>query len=229
MKQYEFKSALSHMNTFHGIHMNSDNFEEIALHGWDKIGNKRMALYVYKGKTQDKKIQIPCNTYYIEAVTSETPDFLKPDNTNSYDYTNLLIENHIEATKNYPTPLYLKGRLLHYHVEGENLVFPSDYESVQILYKGVILDEEGFPFLTYKEVEAIATYCAYVETRKQGMISKDRSTLEVSQILKQEWERSCAHARSPEFINQNEWNDLLEAKNTWDRKKFNVSFKPLSR
>lgn len=229
MKQYEFKSALAHLNSFHGIDMDSDQFTEIGLHGWDKIGNKRTALYTYKGSTDNMKIEVPCNAYYIEAVTSETLDFHKADNLNAYDYTNLLIESQVEELKSYHTPLYLKGRLLHYHLEGDYLVFPSEYESVLILYKGVMLDEEGLPYLNYKEVEAIANYCAYVETRKKGMVARDKATIEISMFLKTEWERSCANARSPEFINQNDWNDILEAKNSWDRKKFNISFKPLSR
>jgi hypothetical protein len=34
------------------------------------------------------------------------------------------------------------------------------------LYRGLILDEDGLPELTDKEVDAIAAYCAYTEKFK---------------------------------------------------------------
>lgn len=229
MENFQFHSALSHLETFHGIYLDKDDFEEMAIHAWDKIGNKRCALYKYKTKTEECAIELPCNIHIIEAVSSDVLDHINPKNTDRYNYQNNATENLIEAQKVNKTLLYVSGRLLTYSIEGDKMVFSQDYDNVNILYKGVILDEEGLPYLNYKEVEAIANYCAYVKTRKDGMIAKDKATIEIAMMLKAEWERSCQHARTPISLNQNDWNDILEAKNSWDRKRFNVSFKPLQR
>ncbi len=229
MQKYEFKSALAHLHTFHGIYLSTPIFEEYAIHGWDKIGNKRFALYSYIAPTIEHRLTLPCNVDIIEAVTSNTVDYQMRDNLQAWDYSNLETESLIESTKGRESAYYSSGALLTYQEVDGDLVFEADHGAVRVLYKGLLLDEEGFPFLNYKEVEAIANYCAYVETRKKGMISKDKSTIEISQILKAEWERSAAHARTPEYLNQNDWNELLEAKNSWDRKRYNTSFKPVSR
>ena len=107
------------------------------------------------------------------------------------------------------------------------LVFNEDNIYVTVVYKGVILDEEGLPSLNYKEVEAIANYCAYVTTNKKAMVTKDKGTFEIAQMLKQEWQRTCDDARTPLYLNQNEMNQLLDVQTSWDRKRFNISFKPI--
>ena len=229
METFKFHSAQSHLETFHGIQIPQKDFEEMAIHGWDKIGNKRFALYIYKAPTVDCRLTLPCNVDIIEAVSSDVLDHVNPRNTNRYDYNNLPTESLIEAQKVNGNNLYVSGRLLTYNIEGDDLVFTQDYDNVNVLYKGVILDEEGLPYLNYKEVEAIANYCAYVKTRKDGMIAKDKMTIEISNLLKAEWERSCQHARTPILLNQNDWNDILEAQHSWNRKKYNVSFKPVQR
>jgi hypothetical protein len=229
MEKYNFKSVLAHLHTFHGIHLNTDTFEEYALHAWDKIGNKEVGLYTYSGPTSNRKLKIPCNVDIIEAVTSDEVDFQKTDNIRAYNYTNLAQESMVEADKTLSSPYYTSGKLLEFQIIEDELIFKRDYPKINILYKGLILDEEGFPYLNYKEVEAVANYCAYVETRKKGMVSKDKATIEISQLLKAEWEKSCAHARTPIYLNQNQLNEILEAQNSWDRKRYSTSFKPSSR
>jgi hypothetical protein len=40
---------------------------------------------------------------------------------------------------------------------------------VNILYKGILVDDEGLPEITDKEATAIATYIAYVIKFKEGL------------------------------------------------------------
>jgi hypothetical protein len=44
---------------------------------------------------------------------------------------------------------------------------------VNILYKGILADEDGLPELTDKEATAIATYIAYVTKFKEGLITNN--------------------------------------------------------
>ena len=47
-------------------------------------------------------------------------------------------------------------------------------------------------------------------------------------MLEAKWNRLCDAARVPEYLNQNEMNEILDAKHSWDRKIFNKSYKPIS-
>lgn len=227
MSTYPFYSANSHLEMFYGIDLTDGDFENIAIHGWDKIGNKRTRLYVLKADVVDGQLDLPCNVDIIEAVSSSTLDYQMTDNVFRENYTHDIAESYIEGRKSNLSPLYVPGKLLNYERVGDSLYFKSNfYGPVNVLYKGVILDEEGLPELSYKEVEALAAYCAFVETRKKAMSTRDKGTLEISMMLEQEWNRKCSNARTPEYLNQNDWDTIAEARHTWDRKRYGVSFKP---
>ena len=68
----DFHYGMSLMNTLYGINMPEDEWEEIALVGWNLIGNKRTRLYRYSTCVSDcsEGVQLPCNADIIEAVTT---------------------------------------------------------------------------------------------------------------------------------------------------------------
>ena len=43
--------------------------------------------------------------------------------------------------------------------------------------------------------------------------------------LRQQWLLQCDQARTPEYLNQNEMDQILDAKSNWNRKIFNKSYK----
>jgi hypothetical protein len=49
------------------------------------------------------------------------------------------------------------------------LYFSRNYGTLNILYKGIIADEDGLPELTDKEANAIATFIAYSNKYKEGL------------------------------------------------------------
>ena len=108
-----------------------------------------------------------------------------------------------------------------------SVYFEKDYGYVNILYKGVEVDDDELPYLTRKEVEAIACFCAYVDKHKQAMRSHQQIFFQEAQLLNQEWVRLCDAARVPEQLNQNDMNKILDAKTNFNRKLFNKSYKPV--
>jgi len=52
--------------------------------------------------------------------------------------------------------------MIQYEQVNDKLYFTHNYGYVNILYKGILADEDGLPQLTDKEANAIATYLAYV-------------------------------------------------------------------
>lgn len=56
-----------------------------------------------------------------------------------------------------------------------------------VVYHGVIADEEtGLPLVNDKEIRAIASFIAYIQTYKDGLKKKDTATIKLAQMLKED-------------------------------------------
>ena len=55
----------------------------------------------------------------------------------------------------------------------------------------------------------------------------NRQVMEAAKMLEHEWRVKCDQARVPEYINQNEMDQILDAKSNWNRKRFSKSLKPI--
>lgn len=65
-----------------------------------------------------------------------------------------------------------------YERVGDKLYINSGYTGkINILYRGIVLDDDGLPELTDKEVDAIAAYCAYTVKFKQYLQTNNRDIL----------------------------------------------------
>ena len=47
----------------------------------------------------------------------------------------------------------------------------------------------------------------------------------MAQILKSRWDIQCDQARIDHYMSQNEWDEVLDAKTSWNRKQFGKSIK----
>ncbi len=229
MENRNFYSALVHLNDFYGIAMKDDMFENIALHAWDHIGNKNYRTYVYNIKIKNNMIELPCNADIIEAVLTSGESVRSMDGiygTNLED-GNINIEQSIEGDKVISEHLYGSGAYLNYEREDNTLHFKVNDTAVTIIYKGVFVDEQGLPSLNFKEIDAIAKYCAFIHLQKQAMITKDQSTFQLASFMKQQWQFAVDDARVPIYLNQNDMDSLLNVQSSWDRKRFGISYKAL--
>lgn len=229
METFKFYSALVQLNDFYGINMQDDAFENIALHAWDHIGNKSYRLYSYVATIKDHIIHLPCNAHTIEGVFKMYGDVSRTDGI-SYEgvsRANSIIENNIETQYPKSSQFYNSGEYVDYQREMNMLRFKDTDISVTILYKGILSDEDGLPFLNFKEVDAIAKYCAFIDTQKKAMVTKDKNTFDLAMMLRQQWQFSVEDARSPIYLNQNDIDKILDVQSSWDRKRFGLSFKML--
>lgn len=225
-----FYSIISYANLMYGLDMNENDAIDIGLVAWNRIGNKQCRLYRYRAKIDKEtlSVDLPCNCVFVEAVTYDYEDWKYTSNdTVNGDYQSQFIENYIESRKMYNNAFYISGKYAKYQQVGDTLYFEKDYGYVNILYKGVEVDDDELPYLTRKEVEAIACFCAYVDKHKQAMRSHQQIFFQEAQLLNQEWVRLCDAARVPEQLNQNDMNKILDAKTNFNRKLFNKSYKPL--
>ena len=226
----DFNYIYTVANSLYGLELEPEQFEELGLTAWNLIGNKTVRLYNYSAdiSNDDFSVQLPCNCDIIEAVTYNHEDWNYSTNkTVNGDYNSQFTEQYIEARKLYQSPLYISGKYAKYERVGDILYFDKDYGKVNILYKGVILDEDGLPQVNEKEALAIATYIAFATKQKQGWITNNQNIIQLAQYLYQQWLKYCDSARVPLSIDQNTMNQVLDAKSSWNRKVYNKAYKPI--
>lgn len=235
MNNFHYVAVL--LDMLYGIEMEEEDLEEIGLVAWNLIGNKNTRLYRCRLKInpRDLSVTLPCNAIagsgvnggVIEAVTASYEDWERVTNkTFGGDINSNIIENTIEAQKYYPSPYYIPGKLLKYEQVGDKLYFAHNYGTINILYKGILADEEGLPQLTDKEATAIATYLAYINKFKEGLVTNNQAIIQLSEILKAKWLQQCDQARVT-YLNQNDMNNIIEIRGSWDRAAYSKSFKGL--
>ena len=226
-----FYYAMSLMETLYGVTMSEDEFEEVAIVAFDLIGNKRTRLYRYETciDSKTKSVELPCNVYTIEAVTTNFEEWAHVTNDSpNGDYSSAYIENYIEDRKLFKHPLYASGKFVDYERVEDTLYFDKDYGKINILYKGLVLDDNGLPQITNREAEAIATYCAYASKFKEGLRTNNVNIINIANELKSRWNLKVDQARVAYHFSQNEWDQVLNARTSWCRKQHNRSFKFLN-
>lgn len=235
MELQSFNAIYARANLLYDIEMKPTDFEEMALSGFEKIGNRRYRMYhAILELIPDEYgyfVEIPCNCDpdLIEAVTLMWGENWKYTSnlTQNGDWDSHYVENYIEGRKMNKSPFYSGGIFAKYTKAGNKLFFENDYGKVHILYKGIECDDDGLPLVTEKEIEALAYYLAYLKRQKEAWRINDLNSLRLAEFAKNEWMRLCSQARIPVQINQNEMDKILDAKTSFNRKRFNWSLKPV--
>ncbi len=229
MKLNNFHYAMSLMETLYGISIQEDQFEEIALLAWNLIGNKRTRLYRYSvcvDSCNNEGVELPCNLEEIEAVTTSFEEWdYSTNDTPDGRLSSAFTEEYIEHRKVFRNPLYAPGKFIRYERVGDMLYFDRPYGKINILYKGELVDDDGLPQITDKEANAIATYCAYTIKYKEGLMTNNANIIQLANTLKQLWDKQVDQARVDYYMSQNEWDEILDCKSTWNRKQYNKSLK----
>lgn len=225
MKLIDIHRAYMLAEQLYGVE--ADNFEEIALNAWELINNKHTRLYrIVLDANSDCEIELPCNVDVIRSVHVPIVDAEVLTNKDiPINFENPVIEHYIELWKPFVDPTYQSGKLVKYREEDNVLKFAKPYKHVMIVYEGYIVDEEtGLPKITEQEAQAIAMYIAYASLYKDGIRKKDSGLINIAQDLYQKWLRACNAARVPERINDNDIDKILDAKVSWNRKRYHISF-----
>ena len=227
----EFGRAMYQAQLLYGIEFNDPaDFEEIALQAWSFIGNKHIKLYRWFGNVNKETltIDLPCNCDIIESVTHFGEDWNYTSNIyNNGEMNSSFTEEYIEHRKRKQHPLYSHGHYIHYDRVKDKLYFDKPYCNIQILYKGIQLDDEGLPYINDKEVIAIATFVAYVMKYKEALQTNNPNLLRIAQGLQIRWNALVDEARCPEELDQNSMDEILDVKTSWDRKVYGKSYFPL--
>lgn len=228
MELMNIKSAFSFVNTLYGITIKESDFEEIALNAWELIGNKHTELKEYIGDVEGGFLQLPCDCVEIESVSLPIVDANTTGTLiDGLDTDSIAIERYIELRPNFDSPYYNEEKLVKYKQAGNKLQFDKDYKNILVVYHGIIMDENDLPLINDKEMRAIAAYVAYATTYKEGLMKKDGNIVNMANMMKQDWWKACNAARVTHNLSQNDMDAILDAKTTFDRKRYGKSFKPI--
>ena len=226
-----FKYAISLAQMLYDVDINDmDTLIEIGLIAYGYIGNKNTHL-TSKIVDVDRRtglVKLPCKADLVESITyPKLEDWSSTSNIKNHgDFNTLNIEQYIEKSKQSSDPLYISGRLVKYRREGNYIYVHDPIEQVCVLYHTEQLDEEDLPVINDKEAIAIADYIAYTIKYKEALRSNNQNVFQMAQTIKKQWLVHCDAARVPEYVSQNEMNDLLEVTSSYNRKIHGRSFKP---
>lgn len=212
-----FRYAISLAQTLYDVEGDMEDLEEIGLVAYNFIGNKNTSLHkeVLDVNCETGEIQLPCGVTTIEAVTYC-----------GMEDGNRIIENYIERDKAFLDPYYISGQFVKYKKVGDKLYVNRGLGKVMVLYHQELLDADGLPEINDKEAIAIAEYIAYTVKYKEAIKTNNKYVLQQAQDLRQQWLFHCDAARVPQYINQNEMDNILDAQAAWGRKMYGRSFKP---
>lgn len=225
----KFNAAYSLAESLYGVSASEDDFEDIALDGWGRIGNKHTRLYRYIGDVVDNKLVLPCNVDVIESVHVPIPDAQMTSNLSDWlPIDSLWTEGYVDFRKWDEDPYWTRGKYVKYDEGDGVLYFSHNYKRVMVVYHGILMDDEDqLPLLNDKELRAVAAYVAYVNLYKEGIKKRDGNIIKLAQIVKEDWLRLCNAARIPEHFTQNDMDRILDVKVRMDRKQFGKSLKPI--
>lgn len=226
-----FKYSISLAQMLYDIDINDmDTLIEIGLVAYNFIGNKNTQLKseIVNVDSKTGLVKIPCKADLIEAITyPKIEDWNYTSNIKNFgDFNSLNIEQYIEKSKQNTDPLYISGQLVKYRREGNYIYVNENIDQVCILYHTEQLDEDDLPLINDKEAIAIADYIAYTIKYKEALRSNNSAVFQMAQTIKKQWQIHCDAARVPEYVTQNEMNDLLETMSSYNRKVHGRSYKP---
>lgn len=216
MKKYPLLTVISELEEQFGIELDEDTVVNYALSAYRKIGNndyqlKVMRAHPTKVKNEGWAITKPCDMEQIEAITLDFEGGREVDATDDFlAFKTYNIEQWIEIFKWNRDHFYLPGKFVKYTEFADKIYFTEPYDVVNILYKAPYLDEDGLPYLSDKELEAVVMYCAYAHDLKKARVAKDQSMLQFAQLEYQQWQRLCSEARVADQFSQNEMNEILD-------------------
>lgn len=231
MELFDFHYAQVLADQLYGTNIETEDFEELGLLAFDRIGNKRSILHKSCVRVSNNNtITLPENCGRIEALTYDFEDANFDSPLHNYgDIDSINIENNIEQTKELTSPQYISGRYVKYTTNGNILYLKDDCKGkvLNLLYYENIVNDDDLPQITYKEALAIATYVAQVQMFKKAIATNNSGLMQMSQLLEKKLAYYIDQARIPDSVSQNEMNEILDTKFSYDRKVYGKSYKPI--
>lgn len=232
--EYNFLNAKAVMEELYPIRIPEDKFLEKAYYAWKELPDRHSDYHVFISDVNtNNRINLPENVDYIMNVTYA-----------NYFYYNMFGDASIFLYRNGSRLTYPSSEeWSHYNIDKSKkdnfrqnitydlndgyIEFPQgDLENtkIAILYRGLLVDDNCDPLLYYREVQAVAARVAFYETRYNAMMGVP-NTAELLQYLELQSNTTILRAGMPENVTDNQWDQYLNVKTSFDRKSHNKNYK----
>ena len=226
-----FKHVFSRLNLLHNVSIESvDEWIEIALIGWNMIGNKELEYVTYENlPVVDSKVEIPCSFYKIEAVTRGSDNIFYYHDSVTHDNNQFNpYHTRYSGKVNLKDIREINGEYIPYTLYPDYILIThknnvDSLRCVNILISTVKLDCDGLPYLTEREVNALIDYCLLVHYQKTVTLGKP--DYNYMNYLNLKWNKSCRNARVSQTMTQNFIDSMLNIHSSFDVKQYNRSYK----
>jgi len=243
---YDFMYPKFLLSDLFDIQMQEDDYVERAYNVWRDIGNIATSIHAFEFEIgNDSTVSLPCNTEFVESVSSGH-DYDCGENVILYSanwstdpnqhLADALVSpnSNIHDMSDQKSRLHAEGVYIPYELKGTVGNYKLSFDSKQIgqkgvcIYRGVCVDSNGNPLLSRKETEAIAYKLAFIHLQKR-IFTADPVAAQIMQQsnLVMEYGRKMAAAKIPEYVSQNQWNRMLSAMTSHNRKVYWSSFKTM--
>lgn len=231
-----FLTAMAKAKKDYALDMTTDDFIESAYDVWRSIGNIAVETHRYITRVPDDFIiELPNEAEFIDSVTVINKKLLVStfDSGGRKDRHIPAVTEHSTVTDENESLQSTPGHSVNYILLDNNSIKITSPDllnaDIMVIYKSILLDDDGLPMLNDKEVAAIAAETARKDlTRKmfQGVGPNTNSALvTMFQVITGEAARLMAAAKVDEKITKDGLDKLLDIKTSWDRKVYNKRLK----
>lgn len=211
-----------------GIKMTYDDFLDLSYFGLNTVRphcyTTKIPCIVAENGTCDLLVDMK----YIKAVSTMENTFeqWRTEQTLGFD-NGIAVTDIFEGIKSdYSNPEdRVYGEYLDFEVLDKSTVqvTPGLFGAqVYIVGLAPLLDADNLPLLTKKQVEALTYQVAVLVAQKQMILGC--LTLDLNYLTKMA-SKKVAQSRVPDFVSDNEWDEVLNIRSSFDRKVFNKDFK----
>jgi hypothetical protein len=227
------RAGLPVLKTMYGLHMDEYDYIDIAVDTLRNIKHFGITEYVsYITASAAGKVSLPCNMDTIDAVTTEEMGRKAYSTRVEFEMDGILNTDTFYTMERIMTslgrmaPPGLAGSVgkgyISYQLEGKTINVGKEYagKRIAIAFTGIATDLEGLPLITRKQANALAATTARVIAVK-GANRGDKALASMVEYYTGISGRLIQAASIPEDITDNELDEVLNAKTTFNKKSYN--------
>ena len=139
-------------------------------------------------------------------VTNANPDAIQI--LRDWDFVDKIpMETPLQINEDLPVLYEPHNFFENYSLDGNTLTFNRTDTDVDVIYRTLLTDEEGFPYFSEKGILAVVDYLAYLDQLKK--FYRKEGNENAVMLAKDNYERLVAQARSPENMTDNQADELF--------------------
>ena len=227
------RAGLSVLKTMYSLHMDEYDYLDIAVDTLRNIKHFGTTEYVsFITVDSSGKAMLPCNMDSIDAVTTEEMGRKAFATRVQFDMDGIVGTDTFYSMEGTMKALGLSGPsglagafgkgYISYQLEGKAIRVSSGYEGqrIALAFTGISTDLEGLPMITRKQSNALAAVAARV-IAVRGANKGDKNLASMVEYYTGISGRLTQAASIPEDLTDNELDEVLNAKTSFNRKSIN--------